>query len=202
MNNVDLMEANLNKADLHGANLNNAKLFGAKLNNVDLMEADVDRAHLSYADVTGAIYAPVSPPPDPYVAGIKGLQTVTFPQGEKIGLVQLRELIQKAGLRDLEREATYAIERGRTRHALVEWKKNSVHAAEGAFRFVFFEATTAYGLPGPSADHDRYALGSADFSLRLAHPPPIKADQSERNVSVATNGHDERNLPDLAKRSH
>ena len=101
---------------------------------------------MSYADVTGAIYAPASPPPDSYVAGIKGLQTVTFPKGEEIGLVQLRELIQKAGLRDLEREATYAIERGRTRHALVEWKADPVHAAEGAFRFVFFDATTAYGL--------------------------------------------------------
>jgi hypothetical protein len=69
-----------------------------------------------------------------------------FPQGEEVGLVQLRDLLQKAGLRDLEREATYALEHGRTRHALAEWTTDPVHAAEGAFRFVFFDATTAYGL--------------------------------------------------------
>ena len=34
--------------------------------------------------------------------------------GEEVGLVQLRKLLQDAGLRDLGREATYSIERART----------------------------------------------------------------------------------------
>jgi hypothetical protein len=101
---------------------------------------------LAEADLRGATYAPASPPPDPYVARIRGLWTVTFPKGEEVGLVQLRELIQKAGLRDLEREATYAIEHGRTRHAIADWKENPASAAEGVFRLVLFDLTTAYGL--------------------------------------------------------
>jgi hypothetical protein len=78
--------------------------------------------------------------------------------------------LQKAGLRDLEREATFAIERGRTWHAIcehpnlnLEWKPSDLRLsvlecrwqtpylgfAEGIFRLVAFELTTGYGLyPG------------------------------------------------------
>ena len=118
----------------------------AELNEANLSRAQVSGAHLAGAFLTHAVYAPASPPPDPYITGINGLRTVTFLKGEEIGLVQLRELIQKAGLRGLEREATYAIENGRTRHALAELKTDPVHAAEGAFRFLAFGLTTSYGL--------------------------------------------------------
>jgi hypothetical protein len=65
------------------------------------------------------------------------------------GLMQLRELLQKAGLRELEREATFAIEYGRTRHAIAGWRQNSGAAAEGIFRMMAFDWTTGYGLyPG------------------------------------------------------
>jgi Pentapeptide repeats (8 copies) len=146
LNGANLLGAQLNGAILKGAHLSNADLYGARLNGADLSAADLNGAKLAGADLTAAMYAPASAPPDPYVAGITGLSTVRFPPGEETGLVQLRDLLQKAGLRDLEREATFAIERGKTRHSLAAWKENPAGAAEGIFRYVAFDLTTAYGM--------------------------------------------------------
>jgi uncharacterized protein YjbI with pentapeptide repeats len=146
LNNAYLLGAKLNNANLRGVKLNNANLVGAELNEANLSGAEIADAQLSYADLTGAHYAPKSQPPNASISGIKGLKSVLFLKGEEVGLVQLRELLQKAGLRDLEREATFAIERGRTAHALVDWRKNLAGAAEGIFRKAAFEWTTGYGL--------------------------------------------------------
>jgi uncharacterized protein YjbI with pentapeptide repeats len=146
---ASLSDAELKGADLIDAKLDNAKLDGAQLEEADLTGASLAGAHLANANLTNAIYAPVSGAPDAYVAGIKGLDTVTFPAGQEIGLVQLRELVQKAGLRDLERQATFAIEHGKTWHAIFAWDENPRAAAEGFTRTVAFDWTTRYGLyPG------------------------------------------------------
>jgi len=168
LNNADLSSAQLNNADLTAAVLDDATLFrtelhravlahasldGADLNEAQLEEADLEGAsvagaHLANANLTGAKYAPVSPECNSFVAGIKGLDTVVFPRGMETGLVQLRELLQKAGLRELERQATFAIERGKTRHAIADWH-NPGDGAEAIFRMVAFDWTTGYGLyPG------------------------------------------------------
>ena len=140
LNNASLELATLNNAYLSQAALNNADLSVADLNNADLGSASLTGARLAYADLTDAIYAPVSAAPDPNVAGIKGLPTVRIPRGDETGMVQLRDLLQKAGLRDLERQATFTIEYWRTRYATV---------AERYFRTVAFEWTSGYGLyPG------------------------------------------------------
>jgi len=164
MKKADLLETNLNKANLSGAKLNEANLSGAKMNEANLSGADLNQAnlsraelkkanlrqasvagaHLDSADLTAAFYAPNSPAPDAYVAQIKGLETVTFPDGEEVGLVQLRDLLQKAGHRDLERQATFAIESGRTNHSIA--RNNPGDIAEGVFRKVVFDLTTRYGL--------------------------------------------------------
>jgi uncharacterized protein YjbI with pentapeptide repeats len=146
LNNAKLLGAKLNNADLGFAKLNNADLLGAKLNEANLTGAEIADAQLSYADLTGALYAPRSQPPNASISGIIGLKSVLFPKGEEVGLVQLRELLQKAGLRDSEREATFAIETGKTAHALVDWRKNLAGAVEGIFRKAAFEWTTGYGL--------------------------------------------------------
>jgi Pentapeptide repeats (8 copies) len=178
-----LYEAKLNEANLVGANLCGANLGEAELNEANMIRADLIRANLAEAelrntvlartDLTGAVYAPGSPPPAAYVTGIKGLKTITFPLGEEIGLVQLRKLLQDGGLRDLEREATYAIERNKTRHLLLRRKapnrftctlppegpnqaeerslrwREPLKLAEGTFRLVAFEWPVGYGLyPG------------------------------------------------------
>ena len=68
--------------------------------------------------ITGTrYYAPQSEAPASSVAGITGLYTVSFPRGGEMGLLLLRDLLRNAGLRELEREATFATENGRTSHA-------------------------------------------------------------------------------------
>jgi hypothetical protein len=138
--------ANLTGADLTGADLAGAKLMIANLTGAILFNTLAAGARLAKTNLTKAYYAPASAPPDSYVAGIKGLSTVTFPAGGETGLVQLRDLLQKAGLRDLEREATFAIERGETKHSLDDWKQNPAGAAEGIFRYMAFDLTTRYGM--------------------------------------------------------
>jgi len=144
LNNATLRKANLNKAFLREAELNGADLTGATLVGADLTLASVAGAQLYDTDLTDAIYAPRSPSPDASVAQIKGLKSVTFPDGEEGGLLQLRDLLQKGGHRDLERQATFAIERGKTDHSFA--RKNPADIAEGIFRKVAFDFTTRYGL--------------------------------------------------------
>jgi hypothetical protein len=163
-----LNNANLNQSDLRNARLTATELTSAQLqwtvldgatlryailSNANMRNASVVGTELSNAQLWSAIYAPRSAGPNSYLAGIKGLATVTFPAGEEIGLVQLRDLLQKAGLRDLEREATFAIERGKTAHALEAWRDNLGGAAEAAARLAAFGWTTGYGLnPGFSLE--------------------------------------------------
>jgi Pentapeptide repeats (8 copies) len=151
LNEASLVGAELNEASLIGAELNEASLVGAELNEANLEQAELKDATLADAQLVKARYAPASPPPAVYVAGIQGLETVTFPPGQEIGLVQLRKLFQDGGLRELERQATYAIEHGRTGHTIQNWKSDLIHAVEGVFRFIAFDLTTGYGLhPGRS----------------------------------------------------
>src|SRR5262249_7852286 len=141
LNGASLSAAELNNAFLYGSLLVNANLWGAKLKNAVLEDVSMSGAKLAITDLTGAIYSPTyGGPPDPFVAGIKGLATVTFPRGREIGL-QLRDLVQKAGLRELEHEATFAIEHGKTRHAIAGWTENPGNAVEG----IAFDWTTGYG---------------------------------------------------------
>jgi hypothetical protein len=122
---------------LHGVHLKKADLRFARLNKADLFTAQLTDAELAGTHLKEAVYAPSSPPPSSYVAEVHGLTTVMFPKGHEAGLVQLREMLQKSGLRELEREATYAVERGRTQYATT---------FEGAFRRVAFDWPVAYGL--------------------------------------------------------
>jgi hypothetical protein len=170
LNHVDLVAAELNGANLSSAELNDARLSGAELknahldyshlNNADLRgatlrearlsEVSVNGARLAGTDLAGATYNPTSSgPPDSFVAGIKGLATVTFSPGQEMGLVQLRDLLQKGGLRELEREVTFAIEHGRARYATAAWAEKPGDAVEGIFRTIAFDLTTGYGMyPG------------------------------------------------------
>jgi hypothetical protein len=182
LNKANLTKADLTKADLGGANLTKADLGEANLIKADLSRTILTEADLAFADLTGATYAPASPPPDPYLEGIKGLSTVSFPGGRGSGLVQLRELLQKAGLRDLERQATYALESNRTWHAITGKESNPVGRLEGGFRFLFFEATTGYGLyPGRAL----WIILGAWAVLILAYIWPIQRRPRSPNPASA-----------------
>jgi hypothetical protein len=122
---ADLSHTNLETALLGYANLQGANLQGADLSHTDLSYTDLDgvqvsKTKLAYTTLTNAIYAPASEPPDPYVVGIKGLATIKAAPGEEIGLIQLRKLLQDAGLRDAVREATYSIQNNITRDLLAK----------------------------------------------------------------------------------
>jgi hypothetical protein len=142
-----LVWAELDRALLMGTRLEKADLRWARLRGARLDGADLSNAWLAYADLTGATYSPLPSPPDPDVAGITGIATLDTSFGEPLALVRLRELLRKAELRDLEREATFAIERSRTRDQIeVARLRTATGVAEGLFRWVAYDLTTAYGL--------------------------------------------------------
>jgi hypothetical protein len=134
---ANLFRADLSDASLAGANLSGADLSAAKLSGAELSLVNLTSARLAYADLAGARYAPVSEPPHFHVVGLRGLSSVKILPHHEIGLVQLRKLLQDAGLRDLEREVTYSIERARTA---------GLSVFPAIFRWAAFDLTTAYGL--------------------------------------------------------
>lgn len=149
---ADLREANLSKADLTGANLQGANLEGALLYRTVLTDAKLEDANLE-----GAQYEPRGLPSPEWLASLNGVARVWFCEDEESAMAQLRTAFRNAGLRGLEREATFVIERHRTAYALARWDPNLDNscgrlrqdrwaAVEGAFRLVFFEWTTGYGL--------------------------------------------------------
>ncbi len=69
------------------------------------------------------------------LAQAKGLWGMTFES--PFPMIELREAFKQAGLRQQEREITYAIERMRTRRA---------NPIEGGLRYILFEVTSDYGL--------------------------------------------------------
>jgi uncharacterized protein YjbI with pentapeptide repeats len=138
--------ANLTSASLVGAQLNRAKLNNADLTNADLSLATLIEAELSDSNITGAnfrridlektLYEPIGIPNRNTLGQIKNLSTVTFSQGQQSSLVELRAALKENGLRNLERQATYAIEKEKTEHASIPEK----------IKIVLFDWTCQYGL--------------------------------------------------------
>ncbi len=125
------------KVNFSYASLELANLTNADLRNATLLNANLKNAILSGADLTGIRYEPNVSPSKGALGGIKGLATVSFEREKQSGLVQLRVSLKESGLRDLERQATYAIEYWKTYYA--PWYKKWVK------RFLF-EWTCGYGF--------------------------------------------------------
>jgi uncharacterized protein YjbI with pentapeptide repeats len=170
MQSANLTNANLSDANLHGAMLAKANLTGALLRETALTDTGIAGTNL-----TNAEYAPASEPPAPYVASIKGLDTLNPEPGEQVGLVQLRKLLQDAGLRDDERRVTDSIQRGITRDQVASsfW---SLGWLWGFLRFVGFDVTTAYGLYPWRALIEILVLG---FFFTFAYMQPIRRPRKE-----------------------
>jgi pentapeptide repeat protein len=171
---ADLTEADLTSANLRGARLNGTLFIGADLSEANLIEAhitatdltradltdaDLSRAHLNApiltdskffnVNLSGTQFQPKDVPDKGAISGLSGLLTVRFEKDQESGLVLLRTALRDAGLRDLERQATYVIEHWRTKYQLQDWRSHPGTAVGAALRFVFFEWTTGYGLyPG------------------------------------------------------
>ena len=162
---ADLSFADLSGAELNSVNLSDANLFGANLSDTDLSHTNLSGADLAYADLnlselfstrldradftgvdlTGSIYEPASAPDSGTLTGITGLTQVRFERGYESGIVLLRARLEEAGLRQLEREATFSIERTRTHYMITE-PDGSGEPVGGWLRRIFFEWTTGYGL--------------------------------------------------------
>ena len=134
---ANLTQANLSEANLSEANLSEANLSKANLSKAELVDTNLKDAIFSGVNLEEAQYEPISSTHKGYLGGIKGLTKVWFKKEKQSGLVQLRTALKDAGLRNLEREATYTIEHWKTNYApwYARWIK----------RF-FFEWTCGYGL--------------------------------------------------------
>ncbi len=124
--------ANFNYASLENVNLKNAVL-----NNSKFIDTNLKDAIMSGVDLTGSQYEPIAYPNKGSLERIKGLATVRFDVGRQTGLVKLRFDLKDSGLRDLEREATYAIE---------HWKAHWEPWYKKGVKYVLFESTCGYGL--------------------------------------------------------
>ena len=144
---ADLSLAMLKEADLRGADLREAFLIGANLSGADLYKADLSGAKLSGAKLSGAFFDPKPGTASDVtlLVNIRGLTSLRY-KNSPHGLVELREAYKKAGMREQERELTYALNHTR-REKL--WGKGFLGKVESLFNLVCFEWPCQYGMnPG------------------------------------------------------
>ena len=143
-----LVRANLESASLFGANLQGANLRAANLRSATLTDTDLKGAILSRADLTNAQYEPLSGPDKAFLGGVLGLADIQFDlmEGKETGAILLRAALRDVGLRDLEREVTYALHREKQEQLWATKEGNQGNRFEAAFRYFFFELTCLYGL--------------------------------------------------------
>jgi len=160
---ANLSGINLYKANLRGALLGNANLSLAKFRDTDLSKANLRDADLSGADLSGANLSETNfhkanlsgaifePKPGTFSElsnwlGVKGLSALTY-RDSSYALVDLREAYKKAGMREPERELTYALNHNRR---VKLWEKPGIlNKLESLFHLVCFEWTCQYGMnPG------------------------------------------------------
>ena len=170
---ADLPRANLQAANLQDANLQAADLRMANLQAAILVTSRFEGARLSEANLTGAAFEiglgslPVQDIPSLTRAGrLDTLKFYTSPHT----LIELREAFKKTGLRQKEREITYAIEHTWTLLAWNPtlrdptwwditglpnerdprpWLEQLAGKIEGLFRYMLFALPCDYGMaPG------------------------------------------------------
>jgi uncharacterized protein YjbI with pentapeptide repeats len=147
---TDLERTNLQEAILDEADLQQSTLQGANLQAASLRGTNLLATNLAKANLTAAIFEikPGSLPDIPPLAIASGLADMTFDVSPH-ALVELREAFKKLGMREQERQITYAIEKTKRRHLGEShlWSNK----LEGAFKYLFFEFPCDYGMaPGRS----------------------------------------------------
>ncbi len=133
-----LYNANLSYSDLSNANLSESIMSGTMLKEAKLIDTNLSNADFTNVNLASARYEPSTSPNKAFLSGIQNLDTVIFSEEKQSGLVLLRKSLKEAGLRELERKATYSIEKGKTNHA-PSWIVRFT-------RRLFFEYTAGYGL--------------------------------------------------------
>jgi len=182
---ANLQKALLSEANLQGARLEYANLQGATLHHTHLRQANLFRtgleeASLSFCSLKGAslvetklqgavLYAvnladtlfeiePGSLPDIHSLAQARSLEQMRFRHSPH-ALVELREIFKRAGMRQQERQITYAIEHSRMLLAWNPpprgfsvgdnrpWPEKLAGKSESLFSYVLFELPCAYGRP-------------------------------------------------------
>jgi hypothetical protein len=164
---TDLRHANMLGAELRSANLSDADFRGALLIGADFSEANLRSADFSVADLRWSVFTGTDlTDADFFRANLAGVlyepRGGTHPKITSLvyatniarmrysvtpaGLIDLREALKKAGLKEQEREVTFAIKHS---ERLIQSKGSLLSMAQAAFSQVLFEWTTAYGMrPG------------------------------------------------------
>ncbi len=174
-----LFMANMRKANLRGANLSGAKLGWARLDGAILVATNLVGALLSGANLSGAIFEPDPGLPGIIdLRGIEGLSTITY-ESSPHGLMELREVFKKGGMRKEEREVTYALNHNR-REKL--WKDGGLpNKIESLFYLVMFELTCDYGMsPGRSLR----IIGIAIILFSLTYMMALRSRNRETGIWV------------------
>ena len=173
---IDYTNADLRGADFSGAiislgifhdsNVSDANFEGAYLFSADFSKSTMDETKLAgatfdYVDLAEAEFAPFSLPKASDLGSITGLMDVRFPKDKPASLVELRTVLRKSGLRQKEREVTYAIHSTLIEHLLEscppdKWLRRPNRSYEkqcspknwfhGALQTALFEWTTSWGL--------------------------------------------------------
>ncbi len=136
-----LKGAILLKSDLSGANLSKADLSGAELNKAVLVRTNLEDAVFFETKMVDTVYEPIHVPLVSTMSEVKGLASLRISdKGTPSGLNLLREAFKKAGMREQERQVTYAIKHG---------ERIDKGIIERTFHLILFELTCKYGMyPG------------------------------------------------------
>jgi uncharacterized protein YjbI with pentapeptide repeats len=121
----------LERTRLKGANLTSAEMKGAKFTATELREAK-----FFYVDLEGAVFEPASLPDIESMSDATNLKLMIYEQSPT-ALIQLRRTLKKAGLRNQEREITFA---------LMHKERLDTGPIENVVRYVLFELTSEWGL--------------------------------------------------------
>jgi|CXWL01.1.fsa_nt_gi uncharacterized protein YjbI with pentapeptide repeats len=148
---ANLTGANLVRVKMRGANLKLANLTGANLAAANLTEADLSGTHLKgtvfpEAILTATIFEPATNPEPTAVLRAVGLSTMRY-LSNRHGLAALRQDLVNAGLRQEEREVTYALKHS---DRVENWQKKTIwEKTESYITLILFEWPSDWGLsPG------------------------------------------------------
>lgn len=172
-----LRKANLSGAGLTEANLSEAMLREANLSGAFLEKAILVRANIVQAEIAGATFVDAdlenatlelkagSITDTTKFVGVKGLPYLTY-KNSPHSLMELREAFKKAGMRNQEREVTFALNHTRR---LILWEDGKREWAvakilDSLFNLVCFEWTCGYGM-SPGRPLQFLGLGLLVFTI-------------------------------------
>lgn len=145
---AELSRASFYKANLPRANLSGAKLLVAWMKGAYLYDTNLSGAELFVATLSGAWFQPKPGTVSDVslLLSINGLESLQYANSSH-GLVELRETYKKAGLREPERQVTYAL--NHTRREKLWQEGGLLGKLESLFNLVCFEWPCQYGMnPG------------------------------------------------------